>query len=160
MSITLPELNKVSKSLGVLLGTDLAFDAGEPVDLSGISDGAYVSYLTDDVGAVVGAILADLPAALYLGGTLIMLPEGSLSEQLRSGEASEAALDGLSEVFNTLRSAVNHIPGNPHVCASTVIPLGESTASDEGEWLGAASERMDMVAELPLGEGRLTFLVR
>ncbi len=160
MSITLPELNAVSKSLGVLLGTDLAFSAGAPVDLAGAGDGAYVSYLTDDVGAVVGAIMADLPAALYLGGTLIMLPAGSLSEQLRSGEASEAALDGLSEVFNTLRSAVNHIPGNPHVCTTNVIPLGESTASDEGEWLSSAADRMDLVADLPLGEGRLTFLVR
>lgn len=83
----------------------------------------YASTLVDKDGQVIGAMIADLRATVFVGGGMILLPQDALEEQVAAGEASADALDAMSEVFNTLASSLNSIEGNPHIRTTPAEPL-------------------------------------
>ncbi len=161
MPLKLPEPSQLSGTLQKLLGKPVSFYLSDGLSPKQSTGTVYVSLLTDDQDAVVGALMADLPAALFLGGTLIMLPVDSLGQLLRSGGASEMVLDGLSEVFNTLRATINHITGNSHVGYSNVVPFEEVVGN---AWMLSPSSRLDLAGRFSFGdnvkEGKLSLLAR
>ena len=103
---------------------------------------------------------ADLPATVYLGGSLVMIPENSMQEQVRTADPNEAVIDGISEAFNAIRGAVNRIADNPHVDYTPVAELASPGDSEATAWLCEPSTRMDLVGNFPVGEGHLVLLAR
>jgi CheY-specific phosphatase CheX len=139
-----PEMTKVESGL----------DLGYP----GVK--TYVTYLKDANGHALGAILADLPGTLYLGGGLIMMQPSVLQEQLVEGAASEAVLDALAEIFNNLRGLYNKIMGNQHVSPSPITSFAGAEEDEGLAWMLAPSSRLDLAGNSPYGPGHLVLLGR
>ncbi|MEM6960598.1 MAG: hypothetical protein AAF550_02500, partial [Myxococcota bacterium] len=78
-------------------------------------DTLYHCPLLTDEDVLIGSLVCDIEAGVWLGGTLLMVPEGSIEEQISSKNPSEDVLEALSEVFNTLSSIFNDIEDNPHI---------------------------------------------
>ena len=159
MALALPQRQDIAKILNILLGKNPEFKEAEAADLAQPAQGTYISHLVDDEGHLVGAIVADLTTALYLGGALIMLLEASLKSQLTQGEAPEVVVDGLSEVFNMIRGAINRIGGNLHV-GYTNAQLLKGAAGEDTEWVTSPADRLDLALGSSLGEGKLILLAR
>jgi hypothetical protein len=113
----------------------------------------YISKLLDDDGKVVGAFLSDMKATIFLGGSLMMLPEGELKDQLRNRAPSEDVVSALSETFNTLSGIINMTSGNPHV---RTTPTERFDFAKE-PWTAHVRARLDL--EDPTG-GRTAVLAR
>jgi hypothetical protein len=75
----------------------------------------FVSLLFNEANTSVGAVVMDVKATVYLGGTLLMVPEDELASQTKSGKPSEDSLAASSEVCSTLSSSINQLSGNAQV---------------------------------------------
>lgn len=151
----LPESRGILEILQMLVGDDVNVvqDMDDPPAL--VADASmFYSYLLDDENRQVGAILFDMAGVVRLGGTMMMLPEEALTEMLGSGEVTEEALDGCSEIMNNLSSLINTTPGNPHVRSEQAKPLDGS----EPEWFHSPSLRSDMMEMSQ--QARIVFIAR
>lgn len=161
MTLKLPTAVDVTKILEMCIGADPVLkQVDEPFDLASPPAGTYVSWLKDDVGEVRGAILASLPAVAFLGGTMIMVPAGGQEEQVKAGAASEAIVDSMAEINNMLRGLFNRIKDNEHVSPEDMVLFQAPGANDPNAWIHEPGERVDMCADFPFGQGRLTILSR
>lgn len=158
--LTLPDPQAILAFLEEFLGDRPPLDAGEGLDLVNPRAGTYITYLKGPDGAVEGAVVTDLIATLYLGGRLLLLPENALSRMVAAGEASEAVLDGLSEVVNELRGLLNQIAVNPHVTPTEPSRYDVPSPDDEAGWVLAPTRRADFSGATDLGTGYLTILGR
>jgi hypothetical protein len=158
MPVTLPDAEEFSDMLGLLLGDPVELSPGEPFGETARDD-VYCSFLSDDGGEVLGAIEADLPAVVYLGGSLIMLPENALRAQAEDGDVSAHVMDAFQEVVNTLRSTLNHIRENPHVSPGPLQMVTEEIAGEHA-WMNEPAETVALEGEFPIGTGRLVVLAR
>jgi hypothetical protein len=72
---------------------------------------------------VVGAVLADVPAAVHIGASVLMTPRTAVHEQLATGKPSSDVLDTISEMFSLFASVINeHFPDTA-VRSTSVEPL-------------------------------------
>jgi hypothetical protein len=115
--LKMPTVKDFRASLRQLVGDDVTIEAVKKptFDLEDQADRCYGCEVLDDKGEVVGAMLADLLATVWIGGGLMMLPHGALAEQVRKVRPSDDAIEAMSEVLNTLCALFNYVPGNPHV---------------------------------------------
>jgi hypothetical protein len=160
MSYRFPESTAVTKLLGDLIGAPLAM--GETEDAVAIDrlSRPYACICLDDSGHPVGAMVADIGATVSLGGQLMMLPEASLTDQLRTKTPSEDVVSAMSEIFNNITTTLNHIEGNPHVRSTPAKPVASLIASSQGGWIPKASQRCDLSGDLVCGKGRLVLFWR
>ncbi|MCP4571658.1 MAG: 2'-5' RNA ligase family protein [bacterium] len=158
MSITLPDAINVTQLLEMLVGkpSGLVRGGGE-LDVTQAPAGTYVSFLVDSEGNKVGAIVADLTAALHLGGSMIMLPEGALKEEQARGQAPESVVDAIGEIFNNLRALVNRNDRNPHVTPSDPVLLADTAPGDVAR-LGEAAKSLTLGGATPFGQGNVVLL--
>lgn len=141
MSLRMPEPKDVLDTIKSMLGRSSSLAAGgEPLNLKRPPQGTYLVPLCNEAGETVGGVVANIGATVYLGGTLIMLPENSLTEQVRARAAEEFVLDGFEEVVNMLRAVVTRAEGNPRVIPSPVRLLD---VRGEDAWVREATERLD-----------------
>ena len=160
MTLTLPEPKAVLDLLTMFLGDRPPLAPGEGPNLRQPAFGTYVSWLKTVDGTVEGAIFTDLSASLYLGGGLIMMPEAALRDMLSEGAASEAVLDGLSEIFNNLRGQLNRINMNPHVSPTDPVAY-EPPADDAPEaWIFDSEKRIDLRGQTAFGPSTITLVGR
>ncbi len=153
MSISFPTNTDVSKLLGSLLGDAVPLNThGAPPP----ADASFTAVCLDDEGQPVGAICADLRAAAYLAGKLLMMPVDPLIESATSEGLPESAVDALSEVFNNLTICINDVEGNPHVRSLRAVPTTDAVADQE--WLGSASSRMDFGGSFANANATLSFV--
>ncbi|MBD3220589.1 hypothetical protein GF314_05060 [bacterium] len=160
MTLTLPEPKAVLDLLAMFIGDRPPLAPGQAPDLARTSYGTYVCWLQGADGNVEGAFLVDLAAALYIGGGLIMMPEASLVEQFKTGQVSEAVLDGLSEIFNNLRGQLNRIDLNPHVTPTDAVPYQPPAEGASEAWVYEPRGRIDLTGMTAFGIGTLTLLAR
>jgi hypothetical protein len=160
VTLTLPEHKDVLDLLGMFLGNRPPMAPGTGPDLKQPAYGTYVTWLKTADGTVEGAILTDLPASLYLGGGLIMMPEAALREMLNEGAVSDAVLDGLSEIFNNLRGQLNRINMNPHVSPTDPVPYIPPAADSPEGWIYDAPKRIDLQGPTAFGPATLTLVGR
>ncbi len=78
MALTFPKTKDILELVELLIGEKPVFDKGDGWDLNIPADGCYITFLQGKDKAVEGAIITDLPATLYIGGKLILLPDGDL----------------------------------------------------------------------------------
>ena len=160
MTLTLPEPKAVLDLLTMFIGDRPPLAPRPGTDLTRTNYGTYVCWLEEADGTVRGAIFVDLAAALYLGGGLIMMPEAALMDMYKSGEVSEAVLDGLAEIFNNLRGQLNRLDMNPHV-SPTDAALYQPPAEDADEaWVYAPQKRVDFTGMTAFGPGTMSLLAR
>lgn len=133
----LPTANAVFASLKQLLGSEpaLEFTANDPVPSRNTIATLQVSLLTDESGRELGAVLANSRAIAELGGALLGFPTESI-EQYASKGPSEDLLLAMSEICNSLGSAVNRASGDVRVRAEPVGPA----PLERIEWLAAAAK--------------------
>lgn len=144
--------------VGLLIDEKPVFKKGEGWDLTNPSPGAYITFLQGRDNAVEGAIITDLAATLYIGGKLILLPEASLMDQVKSGEADEPVIEAVTEVINNLRTLYNNIDANPHVAPTQTFPYQVPGPDDFVAWILNPSRRMDYVGDTPFGQATLTLI--
>ncbi|MBK9305115.1 MAG: hypothetical protein IPM94_14915 [bacterium] len=129
--------------------------AGAPWDPASAPGGAWRIPLLDDGGEEAGAVVADLGAVVLLGGWLIMLPPGSMQEQIAAGQPSEQVREAYAEVVNVLRGEINNTGLNPHVVPGPLAPYEDGPA-----WQAAPANRLDLHAETGFVTIRIAFLGR
>ncbi len=160
MTITLPESKAVLDLLSMFIGSNPVLRQGQGPDYSCPAPGTYITHLKNAEGAVEGAIITDLAATLYIGGGLIMMPEAGLKDMWASGEASEAILDGVGEIFNNVRALLNKIELNPHVNPTEPCLLPGNLAGTDDEWIMNPGKRVDLTGPTVFGIGTMTILGR
>lgn len=147
-------VDNLDRTLGHPTGLQLA-PAGKPWDPASAPGGAWRIPLLDDGGEEVGAVVADLGTVVRLGGWLIMLPPGSMHEQIAEGRPSEQVREAYAEVVNVLRGEINNTSLNPHVVPGPLAPY-----EDGPDWQAAPANRLDLHTDAGLVTLRIAFLGR
>lgn len=161
MSLKLPNAADVIRTLEMMIGQNpILGEGGEAIDLTNPPRSTFVSWLKTEDGSVLGAIVTSLPAAVFLGGTMIMIPVGGQEDQVTSGEASEATVDAMDEINNMMRGLLNKVHENTHVTPSDIAIYETPADGDENAWILDPAERLDLGGALPYGTGHMTLLSR
>ena len=106
--LALPSVNELAKCVVLLIGGDVsAREATVELPVNRTTRDCYAAALLDDSEQTVGVILMDLKAAVYLGGTLMMLPKSELESQLRALTPGEDSIAASAEICNALAGAIN-----------------------------------------------------
>jgi hypothetical protein len=117
--LELPPADDLIRCLEQLIGGDVsAKEVAIPAKLPDAKDFQHVVSLLSDANDEIGAIFMDLKATVYLGGTLLMVPEGELTNQVRAKKPSEDSVAASSEVCNAMSGSLNNVSGNQHVRTS------------------------------------------
>ena len=160
MALTFPKTKEILDLVELLIGEKPVFRKGDGWDLSKPDEGCYITFLLGRDNAVEGAIITDLPATLYIGGKLILLPEATLQDQSQNGEAEEPIVEAVTEVINNLRTLFNNIDQNPHVAPSKTYEYKVPTSDDYVGWLLDPPNRVDYVGQTSYGTATLTLVAK
>lgn len=151
-----PEAQKIVEVLEMLLDCAVkmtASDAPKKGYLTG-----FLSICNDDDGNPVAAIAADARAGAFMGGKLMMMPDGPLEDAAKSGKLDETLIEALSEVFNNLTIPFNNVQGNPHVASK---PAAATKAQLKGaSWLMKPSGILELSGEFFGSKGHLYMIVK
>lgn len=154
MALMSPDVASLSTLLEMILGESIDVECLEVgSDLKSLAC-PYGSLLVDDADEVVGVILADLTAAVSLGGQLMMLPVGGLENQIETSDPTSLVIDAVSEVFNNVTLTMNTIEGNPHVRPRQAREICDIIA-DGHDWISSAREKTEFLGEFLCGQGRV-----
>lgn len=138
--LKLPKALDLVRCIEQLIGGNVSAKAvAKPLDVAS-GEKFYISALVDDEDRVLGAIIMDTMGAVFLGGTLLMVPEAELNSQVRSRLPSEDSMAASSEVCNALSGSVNNVPDNAHVRTKYLEPL----KLEDYPWLKKPREQMTL----------------
>ena len=152
--LKLPPALAVGSCLNTLIGKKLSARELRPVAFPPKDKApCWFSRLLDDDGNEVGVIVADLLAAVGLGGALMMLPPHELEAQRTAQALSEDAISAMAEVANNLSATINQQPEATHV---RVGPL-EQMSNGNLDW---AKKPADALALELAGMGHLFLFAR
>lgn len=154
----MPETKEILDLVELLIGEKPVFRQGRGWDLLDPEPGTYITFLQGRDYEVEGAILTDLPATLYIGGKLILLPQATLMDQLHSGEADEPVIEAVTEVINNMRTLFNNIELNPHVAPTKTFEYQVPGEDDFVAWVRNPGKRVDYVGETAFGKATLTLI--
>lgn len=160
MALTFPKTKEVLDLVELLIGEKPIFRKGDGWDLSNPAEGCYITFLQGKDKVVEGAIITDLPATLYIGGKLILLPESALQDQSQNGEADQPIVEAVTEVINNLRTLFNNIDLNPHVAPTKTFEYKVPTEDDYVGWVLNPSKRADYIGDTSYGKATLTLISR
>lgn len=154
----MPETKEILDLVELLIGEKPVFKVGDGWNLLQPEPGSYITFLQGRDHRVEGAILTDLPATLYIGGKLILLPEARLMDQMKSGAADEPVVEAVTEVINNLRTLFNNIDLNPHVAPTKTFPYQVPGEDDFVAWVRNPGRRVDYVGTTNFGLATLTLI--
>lgn len=138
--LKLPKSLDLVRCIEQLIGGNVsAKSVPKHVDV-GSGERFYISALIDDEDHVLGAIVMDIMGAVFLGGTLLMVPEGELNSQVRSRTPSEDSMAASSEVCNALSGSINNVPDNAHIRTKYL----EALKIEDYPWLKKPREQMTL----------------
>jgi hypothetical protein len=158
MTLAMPETKEILDLVELLIGEKPVLRQGEGWDLLQPNPGSYITFLQGRDNQVEGAILTDLPATLYIGGKLILLPEATLMDQMKAGAADEPVIEAVTEVINNLRSLFNNIELNPHVAPTKTFLYQVPAEDDFVAWVREPGKRVDYVGTTNFGMATLTLI--
>jgi hypothetical protein len=140
VQLELPPVSELAKCVVLLIGGDVSVKEGEQsFGVNRTTKDCYAASILDDNDQTVGAILMDLKAAVFLGGTLMMLPRSEIEQQLRSLSPGEDSIAASAEICNALSGAINGFQ-DQHVRAGRLEKFEFKTWS----WVTAAADRRDL----------------
>jgi hypothetical protein len=139
--LKLPPALAVGSCLNTLIGRKLnARELGRVAFPPKSKAPCWFSRLIDDDGNEVGVIVADLLAAVGLGGALMMLPPHELEAQRAAQALSEDVVSAMAEVANNLSATINQQPEAVHV---RVGPL-EQMSNGNLDWAKKPSDALTL----------------
>lgn len=137
--LALPPIGDLARCLALLIGGDVSADEAEPLALNRLTKDCYATPLLSDTDEVLGLIVMDLRATVFLGGTLMMLPRTELEQQLKQFSPGEDSVAASAEVCNALSGVINDTQ-NIHVRTG---PL-QKFEIKAWEWVAEAADRRDL----------------
>ena len=138
--LALPSVNELAKCVALLIGGDVsAREAAGELPVNRTTRDCYAAALLDDSEQSVGMILMDLKAAVFLGGTLMMLPKSELESQLRALTPGEDSIAASAEICNALAGAINGAQ-DQHVRVGALGKFEFKTWS----WVAQPADRRDL----------------
>lgn len=151
--LTLPDAEEFSQCVGLLIGTGVSAHEADVWVIGKTTRDCYAAPLLDDGGEEVGMVLMDLRATVYLGGTLMMLPQSQLEQQVKSALPVEDSIAASAEVCNAMTGPIN---ASQSACHVRVGPL-EKFEFRSASWVAEPVARRDL--EDSFG-GRIAILCR
>jgi hypothetical protein len=138
--LELPPMSELAKCVVLLIGGDVSVKEGDPpFSVNRTTKDCYAASILDDNDQTVGAIVMDLKAAVFLGGTLMMLPRSEIEQQLKSLSPGEDSIAASAEICNALSGAINGSQ-DQHVRAGRLEKFEFKTWS----WVTTAADRRDL----------------
>jgi hypothetical protein len=105
-ALAMPEVDALVRCLEQLIGSDItAQAAAKPLQVQA-GKSLYGAPIQNQRGEVVAAVVLDLKAAVLLGGTLLMIPQAELNQQVKAGTVSEDCLAASAELCNAFASRI------------------------------------------------------
>lgn len=140
VELTLPPVPELAKCVVLLIGGDVSVKEGDPpLAVNRTTRDCYAASILDDSDQTVGAIVMDLKAAVFLGGTLMMLPRAEIELQLKSLSPGEDSIAASAEICNALSGAINGFQ-DQHVRIGRLEKFEFKTWS----WVTAPADRRDL----------------
>jgi hypothetical protein len=140
VQLELPPVSELAKCVVLLIGGDVSAKEGDPpFSVNRTTKDCYAASILDDNDQTVGAIVMDLKAAVFLGGTLMMLPRSEIEQQLKSLSPGEDSIAASAEICNALSGAINGSQ-DQHVRAGRLEKFEFKTWS----WVTTAADRRDL----------------
>lgn len=138
--LRLPKVSELTRCIEQLIGSETT--AHETQDMLDVGSGEklFASLLLSEDDHVIGAIVMDVVATVFLGGTLLMVPENDLAGQISTGKPSEDSIAASSEVCNALSGSINNVADNVPVRTKYL----EEFNPTELPWVSQASARMTL----------------
>jgi len=140
--LTLPTKNAIQTSIKQLLGRELALDhtTEVPAPPKTILAEARMSWLLDESGRELGAILVSARAIAEIGGALLGFPAATIDEHANAGIVSEDSLAAMNEICNSLVAAVKRASSDIHVRAEPLGPV----VTERLTWLHKATKSCEL----------------
>lgn len=151
-----PEPQKIIELLEMLLDCPVQLKASEKAKKGYLT--GFLSICHDDEGTPVAAIAADARAGAFMGGKLMMMPDGPLEDAATTGKLDETLVEALSEVFNNLTVPFNTVPKNPHVASRPAAPTKAQLKG--ASWLMSPSACLELVGDFFGAPGALYMIVK
>lgn len=140
VQLELPPVSELAKCVVLLIGGDVSVsEADPPLSVNRTTKDCYAASILDDNDQTVGVIVMDLKAAVFLGGTLMMLPRSEIEQQLKSLSPGEDSIAASAEICNALSGAINGSQ-DQHVRAGRLEKFEFKTWS----WVTTAADRRDL----------------
>jgi hypothetical protein len=137
--LDLPPVQDLARCMSLLIGGDVSAHEGAPLAITRQAKDLYAAALLSDTDEVVGLIVMDLKATVFLGGTLMMLPRGELEQQLKQFSPGEDSVAASGEVCNSLSGALNEAQ-NVHVRSGPLEKLDPKA----WDWIAEPAHRRDV----------------
>lgn len=138
--LALPPVPELAKCVVLLIGGDVTVQEGDPpLSVNRTTKGCFAASILDDNDQTVGAIVMDLKAAVFLGGTLMMLPRAEIEQQLKSLSPGEDSIAASAEICNALSGAINGSQ-DQHVRVGRLEKFEFKTWS----WVTSTADRRDL----------------
>ncbi|HTV19769.1 MAG TPA: hypothetical protein VMG12_13885 [Polyangiaceae bacterium] len=140
IQLTLPPVSELAKCVVLLIGGDVTVKEGDPpFAVNRTTKDCYAASILDDHDQTIGAIVMDLKAAVFLGGTLMMLPRTEIEQQLKSLSPGEDSIAASAEICNALSGAINGSQ-EQHVRVGRL----EKFEFKSWSWVTSAADRRDL----------------
>ena len=140
LQLALPPVPELAKCVVLLIGGDVTVHEGDPpLSVNRTTKGCFAASILDDNDQTVGAIVMDLKAAVFLGGTLMMLPRAEIEQQLKSLSPGEDSIAASAEICNALSGAINGFQ-DQHVRVGRLEKFEFKTWS----WVTSTADRRDL----------------
>ena len=161
MAVCMPSFHEVLRTLADIIGgQSMLRRADEAWSLDRIPEGTQVTYMCNESGDRLAAVVSDINATVYLGGKLILMPENSMIKMAGCRYVDETLADAFEEVLNMTRSVFNQQEGSEHLTPEPMQALPNPRSDDCEPWLQNPTERLDLIGDGPLGTMRIAFLFR
>ena len=140
LQLALPPVSELAKCVVLLIGGDFTVKEGDPpFPVNRTTKDCYAASVLDDHDQTIGVIVMDLKAAVFLGGTLMMLPRAEIEQQLKSLSPGEDSIAASAEICNALSGAINGSQ-DQHVRIGRLEKFEFRTWS----WVTSAADRRDL----------------
>jgi hypothetical protein len=151
--LRIPPLTELARCIAMLIGNNVSAEAASPFVINKMTRDCYAASLLDDAGEHVGLILMDIKATIYLGGTLMMLPQSQLEQQVKLAAPEEDSIAASAEVCNALAGPINACQPHRHVRVGAF----EKFEFKSFTWAAEPAQRCDLLDSFG---GRIAVLTR
>jgi hypothetical protein len=138
--LELPPAAELAKCIALLVG-NVSLEPSAEVELNANTSDHYSAALEADDGTLVGLVVMDLRATVFLGGTLMMQPAEQLEQQFAGRAPEQDSIAASAEICNALSSAVNGTQTRLHVRAASLAKFEFASHS----WVAAPAHRRDLL---------------
>lgn len=136
--LVLPPAADLARSVALLIGGDLTVQGAPELAVNRTTKDCHAASLLDDREQTLGMVLLDLKAAVFLGGTLMMLPRAELDQQLQALSPGEDSIAAAAEICNAIAAVISE--KGPQVRAGPLEKFEFKTWS----WIRQPAERRDL----------------